>query len=235
LDLAEAIDAARCAYDTATWPYLSFTHRGDYLSQLADLILDHKSLFTYLEAFDGGIPRANSRADVDAAVDILIQHAFSHRERPPYAGPQYTRAASFTFQQGHAVATHLHSPTSTPIPLSPISPTAGTGISNITKDGAGLSRSPARGTGVILAVVSSVGPYLSSLADLLAPAVISGDSVIFLVSEEAPLVALEVAGLLVRASFPPGVVQIMSGTLGKDGMRLAEFIGHPNVNKVSIQ
>ena len=73
-------------------------------------------------------------------------------------------------------------------------------------------------TGVVAIVAPEVPPLLGLVSHVL-PAIVSGNTVVALVSERSPLAALEWAEVLATSDLPPGVVNILSG-------RRAELLPH---------
>ena len=63
-----------------------------------------------------------------------------------------------------------------------------------------------------------------------APALAAGCTVILKPAEQTPLTALLLGSLFVKAGFPPGVINIITG-LGKTGEYLSQ---HKLVNKISF-
>ncbi|XP_023231760.1 retinal dehydrogenase 1-like [Centruroides sculpturatus] len=69
------------------------------------------------------------------------------------------------------------------------------------------------------------------LANKLGPSLAVGNTVVVKPAEQTPLTALYVAGLIVEAGFPPGVVNIVPGYGQTAG---AALTCHLHVNKVSF-
>lgn len=72
---------------------------------------------------------------------------------------------------------------------------------------------------------------LSTLARGVAPALAAGCSVVVKPAEQTPLTALMVAGLLVEAGLPAGVLNVVTGTGGEAG---APLVAHPLVRHVTF-
>jgi acyl-CoA reductase-like NAD-dependent aldehyde dehydrogenase len=83
--------------------------------------------------------------------------------------------------------------------------------------------------GVVAAIVPWNAPVYLTVAKL-APALAAGCTVVLKPSELAPLSPLELVKAAERAGFPPGVVNVVTGT-GAVGAALVE---HPGVDKVSF-
>ncbi len=83
-------------------------------------------------------------------------------------------------------------------------------------------------TGVVCAVCPDTPPLLA-LAALIAPAILSGNSVIVLASERHPLPAVTFAEILATSDMPGGVVNILTGLRGE---LAPQFADHLDVNAV---
>ncbi|TVY17125.1 Cytosolic 1 aldehyde dehydrogenase [Lachnellula arida] len=84
-----------------------------------------------------------------------------------------------------------------------------------------------------LGVCAAINPFNAALATLFLkamPALATGNVIIVKPSEKTPLGSLAVAPLFVRAGFPPGVLQVVTGA-GSTGALLAE---HMRIRKVSF-
>jgi betaine-aldehyde dehydrogenase len=82
-------------------------------------------------------------------------------------------------------------------------------------------------------VVAAITPWNSPVtleAQKLAPILAAGNTVVLKPSEITPLIALEYARLALKAGFPPGVVNVITGR-GDVGRRLVE---HPGVDMISF-
>ncbi|GAA5884049.1 hypothetical protein JCM6882_002116 [Rhodosporidiobolus microsporus] len=83
--------------------------------------------------------------------------------------------------------------------------------------------------GVTAGILPFNVPYMM-LTNKLGPSVAAGNAIILKSSEKSPLSALYLAGLTKEAGFPPGIVQVVSGS-GETGKLLAE---HPGIRKISF-
>ena len=83
--------------------------------------------------------------------------------------------------------------------------------------------------GVVAAITAWNSP-LTLEAQKLAPILAAGNTAILKASEVAPLISLEYADLVLKAGFPPGVVNIISGG-GEVGRWLVE---HPGVDMIGF-
>jgi phenylacetaldehyde dehydrogenase len=71
-DIAQAVKAARRAFDQGPWRSMTASERGRLIWKLADLLEAHTEEFAYLESLDNGKPLAIARAaDVPLAVDLF--------------------------------------------------------------------------------------------------------------------------------------------------------------------
>ncbi|HSV53288.1 MAG TPA: aldehyde dehydrogenase family protein [Burkholderiaceae bacterium] len=84
--------------------------------------------------------------------------------------------------------------------------------------------------GVVGAIIPWNVPLMMSVWKL-APALAAGCTVVLKPSEEASLSALHLAGLIHEAGFPPGVVNVVTGTGTAAGAALA---AHPGLDKITF-
>ncbi|MCP5101361.1 MAG: aldehyde dehydrogenase, partial [Chloroflexi bacterium] len=85
-----------------------------------------------------------------------------------------------------------------------------------------------------MGVVVAISPFnapLVLLIKMIVFALAAGNTVIAKPSEETPLVAVELARVLHRAGFPPGVFNVVTG-LGADTGRA--FVENPNINAIAF-
>lgn len=83
-------------------------------------------------------------------------------------------------------------------------------------------------------VVAGILPWnypLVNAALKVPPALAAGNAIVLKPSVETPLATIEFAKLCVRAGFPPGIVNVVTGSGSKAGNRL---VAHPKVKKVSF-
>jgi acyl-CoA reductase-like NAD-dependent aldehyde dehydrogenase len=85
-------------------------------------------------------------------------------------------------------------------------------------------------TGVV-AVVAPREPALLGLVDRIAPAIVSGNTVVALASEARPVPAISLAEVLATSDVPGGVVNILTGSPGELVPWLA---GHMDVNAIDL-
>ncbi len=83
-------------------------------------------------------------------------------------------------------------------------------------------------TGVVVAVCPDA-PALLPLVSLIAPAIVSGNSVIVLASEAMPLPAITFSEILATSDLPGGVVNILTGTRAE---LAPHFASHMDVNAI---
>ena len=83
-------------------------------------------------------------------------------------------------------------------------------------------------TGVVVALAPDE-PALVSLVSLIAPTILSGNSVVVLVSEKFPLPALTFAEILATSDLPGGVVNVITG---KRAELVPHIASHMDVNAV---
>ncbi|KAM6495245.1 aldehyde dehydrogenase [Amanita muscaria] len=83
-------------------------------------------------------------------------------------------------------------------------------------------------------VVGQIAPWnypINMVALKLAPALATGNAVVFKPSEVTPFTALKVAEFIAEAGFPPGVVNIINGYGNTVGQAISE---HPEIRKVAF-
>jgi aldehyde dehydrogenase (NAD+) len=93
--------------------------------------------------------------------------------------------------------------------------------------GAGFDYATSEPYGVVAVIVPWNGPLIA-LAQVLAPALAAGNTVVAKPPELAPYTALRIGELILEAGFPPGVVNIVPG--GSEGG--AALVRHPDVDKI---
>ncbi|MFR9676169.1 aldehyde dehydrogenase family protein [Streptomyces sp. TR06-5] len=85
-------------------------------------------------------------------------------------------------------------------------------------------------TGVV-AVLAPQGSSLLGLVSVVAPAIVSGNTVVVVASERAPLPALSLAEVLATSDVPGGVVNVLTGSVSELGTPLAS---HSDVNAMDL-
>lgn len=83
-------------------------------------------------------------------------------------------------------------------------------------------------TGVVVAV-SPDAPALLGLVSVIAPAIVSGNTVIALASETAPLPAITLSEILATSDLPGGVVNVLTGLRAE---LASHFASHMDVNAI---
>jgi acyl-CoA reductase-like NAD-dependent aldehyde dehydrogenase len=82
----------------------------------------------------------------------------------------------------------------------------------------------------VVGIVAPESPDLLGLVSHLAPAVVSGNAVVVLVSERSPIASLEFAEVLATSDLPAGVVNLISGRRDELAPHLAR---HMDVNAIA--
>ena len=85
-------------------------------------------------------------------------------------------------------------------------------------------------TGVV-AILAPTEPALGGLVSRIAPALVGGNAVVAVASEEHPVAAIELAEALATSDFPDGAVNILTGSRGELAPWLA---GHMDVNAIDL-
>ncbi|MEJ1119116.1 aldehyde dehydrogenase family protein [Phyllobacterium sp. CCNWLW109] len=70
VDAERAIAAARSAFDTGPWPYMTGAERSNILLKAADLIAARADELAYLDCIESGKPISQANAELGGAVDI---------------------------------------------------------------------------------------------------------------------------------------------------------------------
>ena len=86
-------------------------------------------------------------------------------------------------------------------------------------------------TGVVAIIAPQVGNSLLGLASVIAPAILTGNTVVVVASEAAPLAAVSLAEVLATSDVPGGVVNILTGSPAEIAPWLA---GHADVNAIDL-
>lgn len=86
-------------------------------------------------------------------------------------------------------------------------------------------------TGVVAIIAPQDGPSLLGLVGVLAPAIVSGNTVVVVASERSPLGAISLAEVLATSDVPGGVVNILTGSPAEIAPWLA---GHADVNALDL-
>ena len=86
-------------------------------------------------------------------------------------------------------------------------------------------------TGVVAIIAPQSGNSLLGLASVIAPAILTGNTVVVVASERAPLNAVSLAEVLATSDVPGGVVNILTGSPAEIAPWLA---GHADVNAIDL-
>jgi acyl-CoA reductase-like NAD-dependent aldehyde dehydrogenase len=86
-------------------------------------------------------------------------------------------------------------------------------------------------TGVVAIIAPQSGGSLLGLVSVVAPAILSGNTVVVIASQNAPLTAISLAEVLATSDVPGGVVNILTGSPAEMGPWLA---GHADVNAIDL-
>jgi acyl-CoA reductase-like NAD-dependent aldehyde dehydrogenase len=86
-------------------------------------------------------------------------------------------------------------------------------------------------TGVVAIIAPQSGGSLLGLVSVIAPALVSGNTVVVVASESAPLSAVSLAEVLAVSDVPGGVVNILTGSPAEIAPWLA---GHADVNALDL-
>jgi acyl-CoA reductase-like NAD-dependent aldehyde dehydrogenase len=85
-------------------------------------------------------------------------------------------------------------------------------------------------TGVVAVLAPQASSFLG-LVSVIAPVIVTGNTVVVVPSEKAPLPALSLGEVLATSDLPGGVVNVLSGTVAELGPPLA---AHQDVNAVDL-
>ena len=86
-------------------------------------------------------------------------------------------------------------------------------------------------TGVVAIIAPQVGGSLLGLASVVAPAILTGNTVVVEASESAPLTAISLAEVLATSDVPGGVVNVLTGSPAEIAPWLA---AHADVNGLDL-
>jgi acyl-CoA reductase-like NAD-dependent aldehyde dehydrogenase len=86
-------------------------------------------------------------------------------------------------------------------------------------------------TGVVAIVAPQSGDSLLGLASVIAPAVLSGNTVVVVANEKAPLAAISLSEVLATSDVPGGVINILTGSPAEIAPWLAS---HADVNALDL-
>ncbi len=86
-------------------------------------------------------------------------------------------------------------------------------------------------TGVVAIIAPQTGGSLLGLASVIAPAILTGNTVVVVASESAPLAAISLAEVLATSDVPGGVVNLLTGSPAEIAPWLA---AHADVNGLDL-
>ena len=86
-------------------------------------------------------------------------------------------------------------------------------------------------TGVVAIVAPQSGASLLGLVSVIAPAIVSGNTVVVVANEKAPLTAISLSEVLATSDVPGGVVNVLTGSPAEIAPWLA---GHADVNAIDL-
>ena len=86
-------------------------------------------------------------------------------------------------------------------------------------------------TGVVAIVAPQSGGSLLGLVSVIAPAIVSGNTVVVVASETSPLTAISLSEVLATSDVPGGVVNVLTGSPAEISPWLA---GHADVNALDL-
>ena len=86
-------------------------------------------------------------------------------------------------------------------------------------------------TGVVAIVAPQSGASLLGLVSVIAPAIVSGNTVVVVANEKAPLTAISLSEVLATSDVPGGVVNVLTGSPAEIAPWLA---GHADVNALDL-
>ena len=204
-DARDAVVAARAAQPG--WASASGYNRGQVLYRIAELLEGRRAQFIEeIVATEGGTAASASK-QVDAAVDVWVW----------YAGwaDKYVQVAG----NGNAVSGPYFN-LSTPEPTGVVAIIAPQSLSGGSLSGGSLSG------GAALA-----GNSLLGLASVVAPAVLTGNTVVVIANESAPLSAISLSEVLATSDVPGGVINILTGSPAEIAPWLAS---HADVNALDL-
>jgi len=202
-DARDAVVAARSAF--AGWSSAAAYNRGQVLYRIAELLEGRRDQFIAEVAAGEGVSRSRSEAQVDKAIDTWVW----------YAGwaDKYAQVAG----NGNPVAGPYFN-LSTPEPTGVVAAIA---PQSPPKSGASAGERDSGHPGV----------SLLGLVSVIAPALVSGNTVVVVADESAPLPAVSLAEILATSDVPGGVVNILTGSPAEIAPWLA---GHADVNALDL-
>lgn len=205
-DVEKAVQAAKAALIHPSWKDLPGTERGILMAKLADLIEANKEVLAAVDSWDNGAEMSPTRRITSRSTDFRL------------AGKPYSVALNedlpetiTTFRYYSGWADKIFGQT----------------IGTTKEKFAYTIRQP-------IGVVAQIIPWnypLSMAAWKLGPALACGNTIILKPAEQTPLSAIILGQLIIKAGFPPGVVNVLNGYGAETGSALVQ---HPLVDKVAF-
>ena len=184
------------------WAGATGYNRGQVLYRIAELLEGRRAQFVdEITATEGG-SAASAGRQVDAAIDTWVWYA-------GWADKYVQVAGNANAVSGPYFNISVPEPTGVVAIVAPSGPGTGTGT----------------GTG------TGAGKSLLGLVSVIAPAIVSGNTVVVIASESAPLTAISLAEVLATSDVPGGVVNILTGSAAEIAPWLAS---HADVNALDL-
>lgn len=202
-DARDAVVAARAAQPG--WAAATGYNRGQVLYRIAELLEGRRSQFVEEITSTEGVTAAVAGKQVDAAIDAWVWYA-------GWADKYVQVAGNANAVSGPYFNISVPEPTGV---VAIVAPSTGSGTA-----GAG---SGTAGTGS--------GAALLGLVSVIAPAILSGNTVVVIASEASPLSAISLAEVLATSDVPGGVVNILTGSAAEIAPWLAS---HADVNALDL-
>ena len=200
-DARDAVLAARAA--VPGWSGATGYNRGQVLYRIAELLEGRRSQFVDELRESEGISTAAAQKQVDASIDVWVW----------YAGwaDKYVQVAG----NGNPVSG----------PYFNVSTPEATGVVAIVAPQVPTLQQEQGGAR------STTGLSLLGFVSVVAPALVSGNTVVVIASERAPLAAISLSEVLATSDVPDGVVNVLTGSAAEIAPWLAS---HADVNALDL-
>ena len=200
-DARDAVLAARAA--VPGWSGATGYNRGQVLYRIAELLEGRRSQFVDELRGSEGISTAAAQKQVDASIDVWVW----------YAGwaDKYVQVAG----NGNPVSG----------PYFNVSTPEATGVVAIVAPQVPTLQQEQGGAR------STTGLSLLGFVSVVAPALVSGNTVVVIASERAPLAAISLSEVLATSDVPDGVVNVLTGSAAEIAPWLAS---HADVNALDL-
>ncbi len=200
-DARDAVLAARAA--VPGWSGATGYNRGQVLYRIAELLEGRRSQFVDELRESEGISTAAAQKQVDASIDVWVW----------YAGwaDKYVQVAG----NGNPVSG----------PYFNVSTPEATGVVAIVAPQVPTLQQEQGGAR------STTGLSLLGFVSVIAPALVSGNTVVVIASERAPLAAISLSEVLATSDVPDGVVNVLTGSAAEIAPWLAS---HADVNALDL-